>query len=141
MLLVSLELEEILSLSDRILVMYEGAIVAEYGPDVDGGRARHRDDRRHGEGRGGGMSEQAPTPAPPPAEPGGYAPSVAARFAIYQRAGGIVDAARSRPSLPSSSPAWSSSSERQEPTLDVPGDLQRYGAQLVLSVGLDLLRP
>ena len=33
-LLVSLELEEILSLSDRILVVYEGAIVAEYGTDV-----------------------------------------------------------------------------------------------------------
>jgi simple sugar transport system ATP-binding protein len=33
-LLVSLELEEVLSLSDRILVIYEGAIVAEYGPDV-----------------------------------------------------------------------------------------------------------
>ena len=33
-LLVSLELEEILSLSDRILVIYEGAIVAEFGPDV-----------------------------------------------------------------------------------------------------------
>jgi general nucleoside transport system ATP-binding protein len=33
-LLVSLELEEILSLSDRILVLYEGRIVAEYGPDV-----------------------------------------------------------------------------------------------------------
>jgi len=33
-LLVSLELEEILSLSDRILVMYEGRIVAEYGPEV-----------------------------------------------------------------------------------------------------------
>ena len=33
-LLVSLELEEILSLSDRILVIYEGEIVAEYGPDV-----------------------------------------------------------------------------------------------------------
>jgi general nucleoside transport system ATP-binding protein len=33
-LLVSLELEEILSLSDRILVIYEGAIVAEYTPDV-----------------------------------------------------------------------------------------------------------
>jgi ABC-type uncharacterized transport system ATPase subunit len=32
--LVSLELEEILSLSDRILVMYEGRIVGEYGPDV-----------------------------------------------------------------------------------------------------------
>jgi general nucleoside transport system ATP-binding protein len=33
-LLVSLELDEILSLSDRILVMYEGQIVGEYGPDV-----------------------------------------------------------------------------------------------------------
>jgi general nucleoside transport system ATP-binding protein len=33
-LLVSLELDEVLSLSDRILVIYEGRIVAEYGPDV-----------------------------------------------------------------------------------------------------------
>jgi ABC-type uncharacterized transport system ATPase subunit len=33
-LLVSLELEEILSLSDRILVMFGGQIVGEYGPDV-----------------------------------------------------------------------------------------------------------
>jgi simple sugar transport system ATP-binding protein len=33
-LLVSLELEEILSLSDRILVIYEGTIVGEYGPDA-----------------------------------------------------------------------------------------------------------
>jgi general nucleoside transport system ATP-binding protein len=33
-LLISLELDEILSLSDRILVIYEGEIVAEYGPDV-----------------------------------------------------------------------------------------------------------
>jgi simple sugar transport system ATP-binding protein len=33
-LLVSLELDEILSLSDRILVMYEGRIVGEYGPDA-----------------------------------------------------------------------------------------------------------
>ena len=47
MLLVSLELDEILSLSDRILVMYEGEIVGEYGPDVTRGRARHRDARRH----------------------------------------------------------------------------------------------
>ena len=31
-LLVSLELEEILSLSDRILVIYEGQIVGEYPP-------------------------------------------------------------------------------------------------------------
>jgi simple sugar transport system ATP-binding protein len=33
-LLVSFELEEILSLSDRILVMYEGQVVGEYRPDV-----------------------------------------------------------------------------------------------------------
>jgi simple sugar transport system ATP-binding protein len=33
-LLVSFELEEILSLSDRILVLYEGRIVGEYPPDV-----------------------------------------------------------------------------------------------------------
>jgi general nucleoside transport system ATP-binding protein len=33
-LLVSLELEEILSLSDRILVIYEGRIVGEYTPDA-----------------------------------------------------------------------------------------------------------
>ena len=33
-LLVSLELEEILSLADRILVMYEGEIVGEFPPTV-----------------------------------------------------------------------------------------------------------
>ena len=33
-LLVSLELDEILSLSDRILVLYEGRIVGEFPPDV-----------------------------------------------------------------------------------------------------------
>jgi general nucleoside transport system ATP-binding protein len=33
-LLVSLELDEILSLADRILVIYEGRIVGEYSPDV-----------------------------------------------------------------------------------------------------------
>ena len=33
-LLVSFELEEILSLSDRILVVYEGGIVGEYEPGV-----------------------------------------------------------------------------------------------------------
>jgi simple sugar transport system ATP-binding protein len=33
-LLVSLELEEILSLSDRILVLYEGRVVAEFPPEV-----------------------------------------------------------------------------------------------------------
>jgi ABC-type uncharacterized transport system ATPase subunit len=33
-LLVSLELDEVMSLSDRILVMFEGEIVGEYGPDA-----------------------------------------------------------------------------------------------------------
>jgi ABC-type uncharacterized transport system ATPase subunit len=51
-LLVSLELEEILSLSDRILVVYEGEIVGEYPPTVTeeelgvamtGGGRRHED--------------------------------------------------------------------------------------------------
>ena len=32
MLLVSLELDEVLSLSDRILVIYEGEIVGEFAP-------------------------------------------------------------------------------------------------------------
>ena len=34
MLLVSLELEEIRSLSDRVLVMYDGRIVAELAPEA-----------------------------------------------------------------------------------------------------------
>ncbi len=33
-LLVSFELEEIRALADRILVMFEGRMVAEYGPDA-----------------------------------------------------------------------------------------------------------
>ena len=33
-LLISLELEEVISLSDRILVMYEGRVVGEHGPDA-----------------------------------------------------------------------------------------------------------
>ena len=44
-LLVSLELEEVLSLSDRILVIYEGEIVGEYRRRHRAG-ARARDDRR-----------------------------------------------------------------------------------------------
>jgi simple sugar transport system ATP-binding protein len=34
-LLVSLELEEVLSLSDRILVIFEGRTAAEFGPGAD----------------------------------------------------------------------------------------------------------
>ena len=88
-LLVSLELDEILSLSDRILVMYEGEIVGEYGPDVTeeelgvamlGGTP----------GRGGGRVSEGPTVHQPPSaplpEPGGAADSLAR----WHRAGGIV---------------------------------------------------
>src|SRR5436190_3505278 len=50
--LVSLELEEILSLSDRILVIYEGQIVAEHGPDVS-------EEQLGGEMTGAGRGEAA----------------------------------------------------------------------------------
>ena len=51
-LLVSLELEEILSLSDRILVIYEGRIVGEFPPTATEEELGLRDDRRPA--RGGG---------------------------------------------------------------------------------------
>ena len=50
-LLVSLELDEILSLADRILVIYEGEIVGEHSGDVSRGADRPRDARRTGAGR------------------------------------------------------------------------------------------
>ena len=50
-LLVSFELEEILSLSDRILVVYEGRIVGEYTPDVS--------EEELGFAMTGGLSEEA----------------------------------------------------------------------------------
>ena len=58
MLLVSLESEEVRSLADRILVIYEGEIVGEFPPDVSeeelgiamtgGGAARPPRERRGG---------------------------------------------------------------------------------------------
>ena len=101
-LLVSLELDEVMSLSDRILVMFEGEIVGEYGPDVSeeelgiamtGGRRKEPDSgvsdeepastRRSEKLQGGARRDARPTG-------GGYAPSVAARLALFQRAGGLV---------------------------------------------------
>ena len=49
-LLISVELDEIRSLSDRILVMFAGRIVGERGPDADRRRARPADGRRRAEG-------------------------------------------------------------------------------------------
>ena len=84
-LLVSLELDEIFSLSDRILVIYEGQFVGEHTGDVSedqigfemvGGRDEgpHERDRRHR----------------PAARAGGRAGTLAARIALNQRAGGIA---------------------------------------------------
>ena len=59
-LLVSLELEEILSLSDRILVIYEGRIVGEFPPTATEEELGLADDRRRpGRRRAGGMSDAA----------------------------------------------------------------------------------
>ncbi len=51
-LLVSLEFEEVRSLADRIVVIYEGEIVGEFAPDVVRGGAGHRDDGRRAPARG-----------------------------------------------------------------------------------------
>ena len=53
-LLVSLELDEVMNLSDRILVMYEGEIVGEFDPEESyRGRARPLYGRREAAGYGG----------------------------------------------------------------------------------------
>ena len=103
-LLVSLELEEILSLSDRILVMYEGEIVGEYPPTTSEEAARHRDDRRRPRTRGGGVSdhergERARASARASSrggavDPSGMGPevkqSLLGRYDVAQKAGGLL---------------------------------------------------
>ncbi len=80
-LLVSLEFEEVRSLADRILVIYEGEIVGEFPPDVTeeelgiamtggGGRPDRRVSRR------GGHRKDPQTPA--------------SRLAAYVRGGGVI---------------------------------------------------
>ena len=117
-LLVSLELEEVRSLADRILVIYEGAIVGEFAPDATeeelgiamtgGGReAASRRVRRPGRpGRRAG--ERAPRqPSPPPR---GWRPTCAAAASSSRC---------SRRCSRSSSAAWSCSSPattRSRPT-------------------------
>ena len=74
-LLVSLELEEILSLSDRILVIYEGEIVGEFPPaatEEELGVAM----TGGGRGGGGGMSELDQPPPEAPEDPSGLGPEV-----------------------------------------------------------------
>ncbi len=64
-LLVSLELEEILSLSDRILVFYEGRDRRRAAADRHRGGARDPDDRRRSSRRGGRVSEETQGPSAP----------------------------------------------------------------------------
>ena len=82
-LLVSLELEEILSLSDRILVVYEGEIVGEFPPTVSEetlGIAT-----TGGPGGGRGVSDTPESPPPPTTgqeAPPEHAPGLAARLNV-----------------------------------------------------------
>ena len=62
-LLVSVELDEIRSLSDRILVMFDGRIVGERGPGGDRRRARPADGRRRAAGGRGMSTPYAKLPA------------------------------------------------------------------------------
>ena len=96
-LLVSLEFEEVRSLADRILVIYEGEIVGEFPPDVVRGGARHRDDRRRAPARG--RTREPPSdPVEPPAGqalageagPEAAATTPAARLAAYVQGGGVI---------------------------------------------------
>ncbi len=105
-LLVSFELDEILGLSDRILVMYGGRIVGEYGPDVselDLGVAM----------AGGGRESRGVTPSAPPRAPGNASPTGSAR------AWRACSCPSAPPCSPSSSAAWPSSprtATRSRPT-------------------------
>ncbi len=141
-LLVSLELDEILSLSDRILVIYEGEIVGELRSDGIRGAARHPDDRRRPWPRGGRMSEDTRGPAAhddPPEDPSGFGPHGrrVARRALRDRPEGGGD---SRPDPHGGSRilrGWPRRArhDRQEPADDLQGDLRRLRASTGSSRG------
>ena len=95
-LLISLELEEVISLADRILVMYEGEIVGEHRHGRERAGDRPRDARRTPQDGDGGMSARArrlPIPAscrrrtPADDEP---ALTLASKMWLGQRAGGVA---------------------------------------------------
>ena len=98
-LLVSLELEEVLSLSDRILVHVRGRDRGRVPADGERGGARHRDDGRRA-GRGRGVSDAGGAHAHAAVRSAGGASrrrsggeSFASRIALAQRAGGARRAA------------------------------------------------
>ena len=97
-LLVSLELEEILSLSDRILVIYEGEIVGELPPTateeqlgilMTGGGRRPRGRRVSDETQGPAAPRRGAR-GPERARPAGRSASIVERYAIAQKAEGIL---------------------------------------------------
>ena len=79
-LLVSLEFEEVRSLADRILVIYEGEIVGEFPPERLRGGARHRDDRRRRRQDRRVSEEEVIARSQTPAS----------RLAAYVRGGGVI---------------------------------------------------
>ena len=134
-LLVSLELEEILSLSDRILVIYEGEIVGEHAGERLGGGDRPRDARRQ-ESEASHEQRIDPQRLAPPQTPEEAASTgtLAASLALKQRAGGIVVpvltallafliggivVARDRPQPAARLPRHL---QRRRPQLDLPSD-------------------
>ena len=139
-LLVSLEFEEVRSLADRILVIYEGQIVGEFPPDVYRGGARHRDDRRRPPERGS-RRERARPRAPGRSrargragaggsgDHAGCAPGRLHARRRHHRPGADDPAGvlRRRPGDPR---------HRPQPALDLQGDLQRHRPELVLPVDL-----
>jgi ABC-type branched-subunit amino acid transport system ATPase component len=129
-LLVSLEFEEVRSLADRIVVIYEGEIVGEFPARRVRGGARHRDDRRWAPAGGGGVRRvRTRSPAgrrSPARRPRGRGLTPAARLAAYLQGG-----ASSCPLLTQCSPSCSAGlvhpHHRPQPVLDLQGDLQRHG--------------
>ena len=81
-LLVSLESEEVRSLADRILVIYEGRIVGEFPPDAT--------EEELGFAMTGGKGRTARDGAGRPARGAPAAQTPASRLAAYMRGGGVI---------------------------------------------------
>ena len=136
-LLVSLELEEVLSLSDRILVMYEGEIVGEFPPTAT--------EEELGFAMTGGSGaesqrERRRLRAIPPVQPYGQPSerpdeppdSFAARLALAQRAGGLLAPLLTVLIAFVMGGLVVARHDRQEPARDLQGDLRGRRAQLAL---------
>ena len=128
-LLVSLELDEVRSLADRILVIYEGADRRRVPARRVRGGARHRDDRRRARGRGAGVSRRPTAGARGPGRrpsPRGWPPTCAAAAS---------SSPSSRRCSPSSIGGLVMLVTGHDPIVDLQGDLRRHRAELALPVG------